>query len=320
LKKGDYVVVESTVHPGCTEEDCVPILEEVSGLKFCQDFKVGFSPERINPGDKVHTLTNVVKIVSGCDNEALEEIAKVYNTIVEPGVHKASSIKVAEAAKIIENTQRDVNIAIMNEFSKIFNQLGINTYEVIEAAGTKWNFLKFSTGLVGGHCIGVDPYYLIFKSIKSGYRPDLLIAARELNDSMGQFVAQNIVKLLAKNNLPVGNANVLILGFTFKENVSDIRNTKIADIVAELKDYNVNVDVVDPKANPEDVKHEYGIELVKQPKTNNYDVVVVAVAHNEYRNMSADELKKFYRHDNGILIDIKGIMKDKAKDLIYWSL
>ncbi len=320
LKKGDYVVFESTVYPGCTEEDCVPVMERESGLKYIQDFKVGYSPERINPGDKVHTLTNVVKITSGCDSESSEEIARVYEEIVEAGIYRAASIRVAEAAKIIENTQRDVNIAIMNEFSRMFNYLGINTYDVIDAAATKWNFLKFSPGLVGGHCIGVDPYYLIFKARQYGYEPHLLTAARALNDDMGFYVANNIIKLLAKNNLPVAGANVLVLGITFKENVSDIRNSKVADIISELKEYNVNVQVVDPKADPQEVEKEYGITLDNQIRQDYYDAIVVAVNHNEFREFTELDFKNMLKSGKGLLIDVKGIYRNKVKSLPYWSL
>ncbi len=320
LKKGDYVVFESTVYPGCTEEDCVPVMEQESGLKYIEDFKVGYSPERINPGDKVHTLTNVVKITSGCDAESSEEIAKVYEEIVQAGVYRAASIRVAEAAKIIENTQRDVNIAIMNEFSRIFNHLGINTYDVINAAATKWNFLKFSPGLVGGHCIGVDPYYLIFKARQYGYEPYLLTAARALNDDMGFYAAANIIKLLAKNNLPIAGANVLVLGITFKENVADIRNSKVADIVRELSDYNINVQVADPKADPEEVFNEYGIRLDNNIRNDFYHAVVVAVNHNEYRNYTEDDFRNMLAGGKGLIIDIKGIYRDEIKTLPYWSL
>ncbi len=321
LKKGDYVVFESTVYPGCTEEDCVPVLEQESGLKFTQDFKVGYSPERINPGDKVHTLTTVVKVTSGCDNESSEEIANIYEEIIKAGVYRASSIKVAEAAKIIENTQRDVNIALMNELSLIFNKIGINTYEVLEAAGTKWNFLKFSPGLVGGHCIGVDPYYLVYKARELGYHPQVISAGRSINDYMGIHVAKETVKLIAETDKPILHANVLVLGFTFKENVADIRNTKVADVVKELQSYKVDVDVVDPKADPEEVMHEYGIEISdKIDKNKKYDAVIVAVSHNEYVDMQEKDFEALMKDDKGILIDIKGIYRDRVKNLKYWSL
>ena len=284
LKKGDYVVYESTVYPGCTEEDCIPILEEVSGLKVGIDFKVGYSPERINPGDKVHTLANTVKIVSGCDAETLDTVAKVYELVVKPGVHRAPNIKVAEAGKIIENTQRDVNIALMNELSIIFSRIGINTYDVLEAAGTKWNFLKFYPGLVGGHCIGVDPYYLVHKAKELKYHPQMINAGRFVNDSMGGYIAKKIVKKMIGMGKNILGARVLVMGVTFKEDVSDIRNSKVVDIVSELKDFGVDVDVMDPHADSEEVMHEYGFKLIERPRAN-YDAVVVAVAHKEYMDL-----------------------------------
>src|ERR1043165_793964 len=290
LKKGDYVVYESTVYPGCTEEDCIPVLEEVSGLKFKADFKVGYSPERINPGDKEHTITKILKIVSGCDDESLDVIAKTYEIIVEPGVHRASSIKVAEAAKIIENTQRDVNIALMNELSIIFSRIGINTYDVLEAAGTKWNFLKFSPGLVGGHCIGVDPYYLTYKAEELGYHARVINSGRYVNDSMGFYVAKQTVKKIIAAGKDVGKARVLVMGATFKENVEDIRNSKVADVVKELMSYGVNVEVTDPKADSDELKHEYGFELIPAIGKN-YDAVIIAVNHNEYLNHDENYFK-----------------------------
>ena len=264
LKAGDYVVYESTVYPGCTEEDCIPVLEQISKLKFRKDFKVGYSPERINPGDKEHTITKILKVVSGCDAESLENISKVYEIIVEPGVHKASSIKVAEAAKIIENTQRDVNIALMNELSIIFNRIGINTYDVLEAAGTKWNFLKFSPGLVGGHCIGVDPYYLTYKAESLGYHARVINSGRYVNDSMGGYLAKQTVKKLIASKKDINKSTVLIMGATFKENVSDIRNSKVADVVKEFKAYGIKVEIVDPHASSKELKHEYGFGLAKK--------------------------------------------------------
>lgn len=318
ISKDDYVVFESTVYPGCTEEDCVPVLEEVSGLKFCEDFKVGYSPERINPGDKVNTLTTITKIVSGCDAESLESIANTYEIILKNGTHRASSIKVAEAAKIIENTQRDVNIALMNELSIIFNRLNINTYEVLEAAGTKWNFLKFTPGLVGGHCIGVDPYYLVHKAKELGYHAHIINSGRFVNDSMGGYVAKQTVKAIANKDKNIRNSKVLVMGFTFKENVSDIRNTKVANVVKELQSYKVNVDVVDPYASKQEVKDEYGIELIDNCGKD-YDAIIVAVNHKEY--ISLDE--KFFKDhlsENGIFFDIKGIYRDKINDLTYLSL
>lgn len=287
LKKGDYVVYESTVYPGATEEDCIPVLERLSGLKFGVDFKVGYSPERINPGDKVHTLKTIKKVVSGCDAESLDMIAKTYELVVEAGVHRASSIKVAEAAKIIENTQRDVNIALMNELSIIFNRMGINTYEVLEAAGTKWNFLKFFPGLVGGHCIGVDPYYLVFKAREYRYHPQVIASGRYVNDSMGYYVAKQTVKKLIAAGKNVLNTKVLVMGVTFKEDVSDIRNSRVPDIITELKSYGVAVDVVDPHACSKEVEHEYGFGLVEKPATD-YDAVIVAVSHKPYFDLSED--------------------------------
>lgn len=317
LKKGDYVVYESTVYPGCTEEDCIPVLEKMSGLKFKKDFKVGYSPERINPGDKEHTITKILKVVSGCDNESLENISKVYEIIVEPGTHKASSIKVAEAAKIIENTQRDVNIALMNELSIIFNKMGINTFDVLEAAGTKWNFLKFFPGLVGGHCIGVDPYYLTHKAESLGYHARVINSGRYVNDSMGFYVAKNCVKKIIAAGKNISKSKVLIMGATFKEDVSDIRNSKVSDIVKELKSFGVKVEVVDPHADSNELKHEYGFGLNKQGK--NYDGVIVAVNHKEYKNLDEKYFKSILSK-NGVFVDVKGIYKGKIKNLTYWSL
>lgn len=318
LKKGDYVVYESTVYPGCTEEDCLKVLEQESGLKCGTDFKIGYSPERINPGDKVHTLTNTVKIVSGCDKESLEVIASVYEQIITAGVHRAPSIKVAEAGKIIENTQRDVNIALMNELSIIFNRLGINTYDVIEAAGTKWNFLKFYPGLVGGHCIGVDPYYLVHKAKQVGYHAHLIDAGRFVNDTMGGYIAKQTVKRILAADKHLSQSRVLVLGFTFKENVSDVRNSKVADIVRELQSYRVNVDVVDPFADPLEVKHEYQIELANQP-SGKYDAIIVAVAHREYRKMTEDDFTKLAA-ETCLLVDVKGLYTNRITMLDYWSL
>lgn len=318
LKKGDYVVYESTVYPGCTEDDCVPVLEEGSGLKFVDDFKVGFSPERINPGDKEHTITKILKVVSGCDDESLDIIAKVYEIVVEAGVHKASAIKVAEAAKIIENTQRDVNIALMNELSKIFDKMGINTFEVLEAAGTKWNFLKFFPGLVGGHCIGVDPYYLTYKAIELGYKPEMILSGRRINDSMGAYVAKRLVQMLIKNGKQIGKSRVLVMGATFKENVSDIRNSKVVDVVEELESFSVNVDVTDPYAEKEEMKEEYDIELI-EGNGQGYDAVIVAVNHDKYMDLSESDFAGMM-NENGILVDIKGVFKGKIQDMTYWSL
>jgi UDP-N-acetyl-D-galactosamine dehydrogenase len=318
LKKGDYVVYESTVYPGCTEEDCIPILEELSGLKFIKDFKVGFSPERINPGDKEHTITSILKVVSGCDAESLENIAKTYELVVKAGVHKASSIKVAESAKIIENTQRDVNIALMNELSMIFNRMGINTYEVLEAAGTKWNFLKFYPGLVGGHCIGVDPYYLTYKAKEFRYHAQIINSGRFVNDTMGFYIAKQTVKKIIAAGKNVLNSRVLIMGATFKEDVSDIRNSRVADVVSELKSYGVKFEVVDPFASSKDLKHEYGFELVEKP-SGKYDAVIVAVNHKPYKELDETYFKSI-TNEKAILIDVKGIYRKKIKELTYWSL
>ncbi|HZL12368.1 MAG TPA: nucleotide sugar dehydrogenase [Prolixibacteraceae bacterium] len=318
LKKGDYVVYESTVYPGCTEEDCIPVLQRESGLKCGTDFKVGYSPERINPGDQEHTLTNTMKIVSACDAESLEVVAKVYGQVITAGVHRAPNIKVAEAGKIIENTQRDVNIALMNELSIIFNRIGINTYDVIEAAGTKWNFLKFHPGLVGGHCIGVDPYYLVHKAKQVGYHTHLIDAGRFVNDSMGGYIAKQTVKRILAADKHLSQSRVLVLGFTFKENVSDIRNTKVADIIRELQSYRVNVDLVDPYADAEEVLHEYHIDLKEQAE-GIYDAIIVAVAHREYRNMTeADFLK--WANETCLLVDVKGLYLNKINKMQYWSL
>lgn len=318
LKKGDYVVYESTVYPGCTEEDCIPVLEEVSGLKFKEDFKVGYSPERINPGDKVHTLSNIVKVSSGCCEESSENIAKTYELVVEAGVHRAPSIKVAEAAKIIENTQRDVNISLINELSIIFNRLGINTYDVLEAAGTKWNFLKFSPGLVGGHCIGVDPYYLTHKAKQTGYHAKIINSGRYINDSMGFYVGKQTVKKILAQGKNIMNAKVLVMGTTFKEDVSDIRNSKVVDVINELQSFSCKVDVIDPHANSQEVFEEYGYHLAEKPE-GKYDAVIVAVNHKEYANMSEDDFKALM-NEPGLVVDLKGIYKNKIKNLQYWSL
>lgn len=318
LKKGDYVVFESTVYPGCTEEDCVPILEQESGLKFNKDFKVGYSPERINPGDKEHTLTKILKIVSGSDDEALELIAAVYGSIIKAGIHKASSIKVAEAAKIIENTQRDVNIALMNELSLIFNRLGINTYEVLEAAGTKWNFLRFFPGLVGGHCIGVDPYYLTYKANELGYHSKIITGGRVINDAMGPYVAKQVVKKLISKGHKINGSSVLIMGATFKENVSDIRNSKVADVYHELKSFSVNVDVDDPHASSEELMEEYGYGLVDKIDKK-YDAVILAVNHDEYMNLDESYFKSITNEDP-LFVDVKGVFRGKIREMTYWSL
>ncbi|HJS53965.1 MAG TPA: nucleotide sugar dehydrogenase [Chitinophagaceae bacterium] len=318
LKKGDYVVFESTVYPGCTEEDCLPIIEKLSGLTSIKDFKLGYSPERINPGDKTHTLAKVIKVVSGCDAESLDQIARVYELVVTAGVHRASSIKVAEAAKIIENTQRDLNIALMNELSIIFDRMNINTYEVLEAAGTKWNFLKFYPGLVGGHCIGVDPYYLTYKSSELGFDSKVILAGRYINDGMSLYVARKVVRHITKNVPNVQSARVLVLGATFKENVSDIRNSKVADVVKELQSFSVNVDVHDPYASSEELMHEYGFGLTEINGTD-YDAVILAVPHEPFKKMDGDYLASITK-PHAVIYDLKGLYRNKIKDRIYWSL
>jgi UDP-N-acetyl-D-galactosamine dehydrogenase len=318
LKKGDYVVFESTVYPGCTEEDCIPVMEAESGLVFNSDFKVGYSPERINPGDKVNTLTKILKIVSGSDAESLEEIASLYGSIITAGIHKAPSIKVAEAAKIIENTQRDLNISLMNELSLIFDKLNINTYDVIEAAGTKWNFLKFSPGLVGGHCIGVDPYYLTYKATELGLHPRVIAAGRYTNDMMGAHIAQVAIKKLISNDKSIKDAKILILGATFKEDVADIRNSKIVDIVKELQSYSVDVEVVDPRADSEEVFEEYGFHLAPAIGKG-YDGVIAAVSHKEYKSFNEDFFKSIC-HNNAFVLDLKGMYRGQFTDMEYWSL
>jgi len=319
LKKGDYVVFESTVYPGCTEEDCIPVLEEASGLSFPEDFKVGYSPERINPGDKEHTLQNVIKVVSGCDEDSLDNIAKTYELVVGAGVHRAASIKVAEAAKIIENTQRDVNIALINELSIIFNKLGINTFDVLEAAGTKWNFLKFSPGLVGGHCIGVDPYYLTHKAQQAGYHSKVITSGRYVNDSMGFYIGKQTVKKILATGKHIQDAKVLVMGATFKEDVSDIRNSKVINIISELKSFQVQVDLVDPHASSLEILSEYGVGLVDS-LSNDYDAIIVAVNHKEYKEMTEDQFRAMMKDDKGIFVDVKGIFRNKIKTLEYWSL
>jgi UDP-N-acetyl-D-galactosamine dehydrogenase len=319
LKMGDYVVFESTVYPGCTEEDCIPVLEAESGLKFKEDFKVGYSPERINPGDKEHTLQNVIKVVSGCCQTSLDEIAKVYELVVAAGVHRASSIKVAEAAKIIENTQRDVNIALINELSIIFNKLKINTFDVLEAAGTKWNFLKFSPGLVGGHCIGVDPYYLTHKAQQAGYHSKVITSGRYVNDSMGFYIGKQTVKKIIAQGKHIQDAKVLVMGATFKEDVSDIRNSKVIDVVNELTSFQVHVDLIDPHASSEEMKHEYGVGLAPN-HANDYDAIIVAVNHRQYKGLTESDFKAMLKDGKGVFVDVKGIFKGKINELEYWSL
>jgi UDP-N-acetyl-D-galactosamine dehydrogenase len=350
LTKGSIVVYESTVYPGVTEEICVPILERESGLKCGVDFKIGYSPERINPGDKVHRLETIVKVVSGMDEETLDIVAKVYELVVEAGVYRAESIKVAEAAKVIENSQRDINIAFMNELSIIFNRMGIDTKAVLEAAGTKWNSLKFTPGLVGGHCIGVDPYYLTYKAEQMGYHSQIILAGRRINDDMGKYVAENTVKKMIQANKPVKGANVAILGITFKENCPDSRNTRVIDIIKELKEYGVNVQVIDPVADAREVLKEYGIRLNRLEDISGVDAVIFAVAHEEFVNLSLEEIKDWYRTSpnhffnainqeqlaqiaatieddcdstKNVLIDVKGIFDRKeaeALNYLYWRL
>jgi len=317
IKKGDYVVFESTVYPGCTEEDCLPIIEQVSGLRGGVDFKLGYSPERINPGDKIHTLSNIVKVVSGNDAEALETIANVYELVVKAGVHRASSIKVAEAAKIIENTQRDLNIALMNELSIIFDKMEINTYEVLAAAGTKWNFLNFTPGLVGGHCIGVDPYYLTYKANELGYNSRVILAGRYINDTMPLYVARKVVQHIISNVTDVKSAKVLVMGATFKENVSDIRNSKVADVVKELKSFFLNVDVVDPHADGNEMEHEYGFGLA-DGIGKDYDAVIISVCHEPYVDLDEAYFASITKPD-AIIADLKGMFRGKINNRKYWS-
>jgi UDP-N-acetyl-D-galactosamine dehydrogenase len=320
LKKGDYVVYESTVYPGCTEDDCVPILEELSGLKMIEDFKVGYSPERINPGDKKHTIRSIIKVVSGCDDESLDQIGKVYELVVDAGTHRATSIKVAEASKVIENTQRDVNIALINELSIIMNKMGINTFDVLASASTKWNFLPFTPGLVGGHCIGVDPYYLVYKAKKIGYHSKVISSARYVNDSMGFYVGKQTVKKILEQGRNALESKVLVMGATFKENVSDVRNSKIVDVIRELESFSVHVDVIDPHADSDELKHEYGFGLVKEASKGAYDAIIIGVSHNEYLGLDESFFKDLLREGKGALIDVKGLYRGKIKELSYWSL
>lgn len=314
LKKGDIVVYESTVYPGATEEVCIPELERVSGLKFNQDFFAGYSPERINPGDKLHRVTNILKITSGSTPEVAEFVDQVYNLIIEAGTHKAASIKVAEAAKVIENTQRDVNIALINELALIFNKMGIDTEEVLKAAGTKWNFLPFRPGLVGGHCIGVDPYYLTHKAQAIGYNPEIILAGRRLNDGMGAYVVTQLVKGMLKKRIQVEGAKVLILGLSFKENCPDIRNTRIIDIINELKEYHVNVDIHDPWVDAQEAKHEYGISLAGTLSEGVYDAVILAVAHEQFKAMGAEKIRALGKASH-VLYDLKYVLAQSESDL-----
>lgn len=306
LNKGDVVIYESTVYPGCTEEVCVPVLEMVSGLKFNEDFFAGYSPERINPGDKVHHLTNILKVTSGSTPQAAEFIDNLYKSIITAGTHLAPSIKVAEACKVIENSQRDINIAFVNELSKIFNLMGIDSHDVLAAAGTKWNFLNFKPGLVGGHCTGVDPYYLAQKAQELGYHPEIILAGRRLNDGMGKYVALEVIKLMIKNDIAVKNARTLVLGFTFKENCTDVRNTRVIDIINVLNDFDASYEVYDPWANPNEVQREYGIDMIKSLNyENQYDAIILAVPHNDFKNIHFNKLK---RQQQSVIYDIKGML------------
>ena len=323
LSKGSIVVYESTVYPGVTEDICVPILEKESGLVCGKDFKVGYSPERINPGDKVHRLETIVKVVSGMDEETLETVAKVYSLVALAGVHKAESIKVAEAAKVIENSQRDINIAFMNELSIIFHKLGIDTKAVLEAAGTKWNFLKFAPGLVGGHCIGVDPYYLTYKAEEIGYHSQVILSGRRINDSMGQYVTESLIKLMAKSGVPISGAKVAVLGLTFKENCPDTRNSRVVDIIHELREYGIEPVVCDDVADKDGAEREYGLELTEFEKVNNCDAVVLAVAHDEFKTLSKSDFDALYKNETKILLDVKGILDRKTFESAgykYWRL
>lgn len=326
LTEGSVVVFESTVYPGVTEDICIPILEKESGLKCGIDFKVGYSPERINPGDKVHRLETIIKVVAGMDEESLDDIAKIYELVVDAGVHRAASIKVAEAAKVIENSQRDINIAFMNELSIIFNKMDIDTKEVLEAAGTKWNFLNFSPGLVGGHCIGVDPYYLTYKAEQMGYHSQIILSGRRINDDMGKYVVENLVKNLIKADVPVKDAKVAILGFTFKENCPDTRNTRVIDIVNELKEYGIDPVIADPEADAEEANHEYGITFNSIEDVNQMDAVIVAVGHDQFMNLKQNDFNKMFKqaeNGNKVLLDIKGVLNRKeyeAAGYRYWRL
>ncbi|MDN6729167.1 MAG: nucleotide sugar dehydrogenase [Alkalibacterium sp.] len=326
LTKGSIVVFESTVYPGVTEDNCIPILEKESGLECGVDFKVGYSPERINPGDKVHRLETIVKVVSGMDEDSLDIIAKVYELVVEAGVHKADSIKVAEAAKVIENSQRDINIAFMNELSIIFDKMGIDTKAVLEAAGTKWNFLNFSPGLVGGHCIGIDPYYLTYKAEQLGYHSQIILSGRRINDNMGKYVVENVIKNLIKANVPVQEAKVAILGFTFKENTPDTRNTRVIDIYNELNEYGITPMIADPVADAEEAQHEYGLEFNSLDDIKNMDTIILAVGHDQFLKLTQDDINGLFKegsNDTKVLLDIKGILDRKEYETAgyrYWRL
>jgi len=314
LSKDDIIIYESTVYPGATEETCIPEVERVSGLVFNKDFFAGYSPERINPGDKEHRVTNILKVTSGSTPEIAEKVDQLYKSVITAGTHKASSIRVAEAAKVIENTQRDVNIALINELSIIFNKLGIDTLEVLEAAGTKWNFLPFRPGLVGGHCIGVDPYYLTHKAQSVGYHPEMILAGRRLNDGMGKHVVAELVKNMLKKRIHVDGAKVLVMGLTFKENCPDLRNTKVVDIVSELKEYNINVDIVDPWCSNEEAEHEYGLSVIKEVELNTYDAIVLAVGHNEFKALGAEQIRA-YGKEKHVLYDLKYVLPKQSVDM-----
>jgi len=313
ITKGDIIIYESTVYPGATEEDCIPVVERVSGLKFNQDFFAGYSPERINPGDKEHRISDILKVTSGSTPEIAEIVDQLYSEIITAGTFKATSIRVAEAAKVIENTQRDVNIALINELAIIFNKMGIDTLDVLEAAGTKWNFLPFRPGLVGGHCIGVDPYYLTHKAEAIGYHPQMILAGRRINDNMGKYVVSELIKAMLKKRIHVDGANVLILGLTFKENCPDIRNTKVVDIITELQDYSMNVDVYDPWACPESTVREYGLELIHKPKDKHYDAVILAVAHNEFKVLGEKGFDKWVKEES-VIYDLKYVLPKSVSD------
>lgn len=314
ISKGDIIIYESTVYPGATEEVCIPVVEKVSGLEFNQDFFAGYSPERINPGDKEHRVTNILKVTSGSNPEIATLVDDLYASIIVAGTHKASSIKVAEAAKVIENTQRDINIALINELSVIFSKLEIDTLEVLEAAGTKWNFLPFRPGLVGGHCIGVDPYYLTHKAQTAGYHPEMILAGRRLNDGMGAHIVSQLVKRMLNKSIQVKGANVLVMGLTFKENCPDLRNTKVVDVISELQDYNTNVDIVDPWCSNEEAQEEYDLSLTKEPKQGHYDAVILAVAHDEFKKMGIDKIKSYLK-DEHVIYDLKYVLNKEDVDM-----
>ncbi len=313
LQRNDVVIYESTVYPGATEEVCVPILEQVSGLKLNQDFFIGYSPERINPGDKEHRVTNILKVTSGSTPESAEYIDSLYRSVIKAGTHKASSVKVAEAAKVIENTQRDVNIALINELAVIFERLGIDTLEVLQAAGTKWNFLPFRPGLVGGHCIGVDPYYLTHKAQAVGYHPEVILSGRRINDSMGSHIAERIVRMMTQRRIHVVDSNVLVMGLTFKENCPDIRNTRVVDVIKTFKSYHANVDIFDPWADPAEAKHEYGVELIATPPKGHYDAIILCVSHHQFKEMGAEQVRAFGK-SNHVLFDVKYVFSADEVD------